>query len=133
MCPRIRHSEDPKANTELQITRHEIARIDTPLSRKLPRPCKMLFSLLWNSKVACARLCRDKAAVGASVDIQLSKSGHVTLLVLRREAGIDRTDTERGNEQTSAAFCGTGPMPPESNRCEKCLLFPADPTRDRVR
>ena len=36
-----------------------------------------VLTALANHKVACARLCRDNAAVGASVDIQLSQSGNV--------------------------------------------------------
>jgi hypothetical protein len=73
--------------------RDEIPCIDTQLSRDVCLDPDAVLAALAKSKVACARLCRDKAEVEplsifscrASVDIQLSKSlsGH---LHARRES-----------------------------------------------
>ena len=54
-------------HTGLQTTRHEIPRIDAQLSTGgllRPRRCSRCSGKI---KVACARLCRDKAEVGASI------------------------------------------------------------------
>ena len=68
VCPRVRHSEDTsKANTGLQTTRHEIPRIDAQLSREVCFDPDAVLAALEKSKVACARLCTDKAEVGASI------------------------------------------------------------------
>ena len=56
VCPRIRHSEDTsKANTGLQITHHEIPRIDTQLSWDVCLDPDAVLAALAKSKVACAR------------------------------------------------------------------------------